>query len=610
MQAVNAELPRFRPLIERQNTDQRIYDLEEWMGEPGFEAVDMEMRGYTTNHPQVYANKLKTIVKTSGLRVKIFTARETESQRRINQGKRDWTMAILKRADTWLSHYLELPLMDQMAHSLALRGWAAGRCLLRQDLNGETVVDVRPWDPRNVVWKLGPNGLLWICNRRYMTYSEIAATFPTTMRPLTRDEREDQQLLLVYDYLDSRYNTVFAEGLPIKMRRPHGADHVPAYISYVGDVTPTFAATMTTEQLDKVGESCYAAVRDLYSTLNYLISSAKQRVAQKIRYAVVYVAKDKSSTLPVNPYTEGGAELTVEIGESVQVLQLPDLGEEFFRLLDFVLSEIQRGSLPHVAFGELQAAISGYAINQLRDAVGSAVMPIVSAQQTAYQQIVDKLMAQYVTGDFRSVSIPGEWDDETIAHVQQGDDAMVEFIPALPEDIAAKLQTAQMARQPDAHGMPLFDDATIRDKIVDFEDEEGIQDRIHEQMAKALTPTAMMQTLAQAAMNRDDELLANDYLMSYQLEWTRREMELKMTQMQMQMMMQGGGEGGPGGAGGAPATPPSLPILSSPGGGGQPGIDNALVPQQVLGMNQPEPVPQAGPIVPEGTPRPGAQQGP
>ena len=268
MQAVNAELPRFRPLIERQNTDQRIYDLEEWMGEPGFEAVDMEMRGYTTNHPQVYANKLKTIVKTSGLRVKIFTARETESQRRINQGKRDWTMAILKRADTWLSHYLELPLMDQMAHSLALRGWAAGRCLLRQDLNGETVVDVRPWDPRNVVWKLGPNGLLWICNRRYMTYSEIAATFPTTMRPLTRDEREDQQLLLVYDYLDSRYNTVFAEGLPIKMRRPHGADHVPAYISYVGDVTPTFAATMTTEQLDKVGESCYAAVRDLYSTLN------------------------------------------------------------------------------------------------------------------------------------------------------------------------------------------------------------------------------------------------------------------------------------------------------------------------------------------------------
>lgn len=121
-----------------------------------------------------------------------------------------------------------------------------------------------------------------------------------------------------------------------------------------------------------------------------------------------------------------------------------------------------------------------------------------------------------------------------------------------------------------------------------------MDDAIKEQLAENMLPEATLWSLLQAAERQGREDLAEFYLGELVGILFEKRQAL---QARMGAGMTPPGPGGPP----MPGGPPPM--------GGPPGLPPEVMPNAMMGVPPPMPVPQAGPVVPPGTPRPGAQGG-
>ena len=601
---VEAERSRFTKLWKRMQEDQLSYRLAEYTGDSAF--PDMLSKGYhtiTSNEPKTFANKLIGFASGATRHINIPSAREHEAKRVANQAKKDFILSALKLADKRLKKFVKASHQDGLAFHTAVRGWNAGRCLLiRNPDDGSTSVDITPFDPMNTIWKLGPKGIEWLCHVSYQTYGEMSAKYPN-MRHLTISEKESTDRMEVYDYYDDTYNCVFSPAIEWKQRIKHGAPSIPVYVGFMGG-DDNESSLENDDDMAFKGESCFAPVRGLYPKLNFVLSAYMQHVAMAMKRSYIYMSQDGTKSLPHDPNLTG-QEFRLADGEKVEMLEIAELSKVSPDFLSFLMGAIQRGSLPHSAYGEVLFQLSGYALETLHKGISDKVDPLIAAMAWAYQQIGDKLCEQYITGYFASLSVPGEMDMQNIELVMQADDVEFDLYADMPSDMASKVQMANMMRD---GAVPLMDDATLRGQLLRYSDEEGIQNRINEQMAERMIPTAAYLTMFESAMAREKPELAKEYLLEYQM--TQMQRQLQMVLLQMQAMQMGVGPGG--GMGGGPGAGPG----GGPGGGmgggmgGDPGVGGlapTASPQASQGTPAPTPFPQAGSLLPPGTPRPAVQ---
>ena len=166
---------------------------------------------------------------------------------------------------------------------------------------------------------------------------------------------------------------------------------------------------------------------------------------------------------------------------------------------------------------------------------------------------------------------------------------VVNLVGQLPQDDMTRYSMAQIAREGPT---PLLSDRAIRDRILAIQDADQMDDAIKEQLAERMLPEAALWTLLRASERQGREDLVRFYA---------NELTTVILQKRKAAEMQNAG-GGPGGPPGAPGGPP-------PTTGGPPGINPAVMPNAMMGVPPPMPTPQGGPLVPPGTPRPGAQGG-
>ena len=610
---VDAVRARFLPLQNRMAYDNELFRLADFDGEDGYDDHfrEKKYRTYRTNEAKVFANKIIRHGVKATLSFKVPIERENEQQRVANQAAKDFLMSAIKMADRRLLGMVKSRLQSQLSFYSTLRGWYAGRVLLRTNERNETVVDITPWDPINVIWDVGPSAPLWVCHLSYQTWSQIVTNHPGVKKRLSPDELESNDLIMVYDYYDSEHNTVFTDSHEIKSRMRHGASEIPVFIGHAS-VESDMATTEYDEGMEHVGESCYEAVRDLYPSLNFVLSARKQKVAQSMKQPIKVRSRDGKKSLKGDPYV-GGSEIQMAEGDDVEPMQFQEMAGDTDIFLQHLVGEIQRGSLPHTSYGDTPFQLSGFAITTLRQGLEDKVIPTTDAMRDAYQQIADKLLKQFSSGFYPSIKMPGQWDDQAIQLIRQSDPVEVKLSPHLPEDKAVQYQTALAARQGD---IPIVSDSHIRADLLGVDDEEGMQDVINAEAGARLLPTALMRSMFEALMNRGQQELAQEYLQKYIMEKTKEAAEAQMLMMQAQQMgMSGMGGGGMPGMGG---MPPGAPGQVPPGanqmgggnqlnGGGMPDISQALVPQEALGQGPPAVRPQDGSFLPPGTPRPGAQ---
>ena len=578
------------PLRSRMDDDHKLYRLEEFDAGEGYQS-------YTSNEPQVYADKLISWMTTAEMVIRIPYGNSEREQRENNDSKERFLAGILKAADDRLMNKFQPTARQQRAWFVALRGWYAGRALLVKDDDGETFVDIQPWDPMHTYWGEGRNGIAWACYKTIKTPSEIKAIWGVDLQGEGTDNT-DEEGIDVYDFYDKEDNIVCTDDTVLKKRTKHGANRPPVFLGPVG-ATPlvqSITDTGNNDTIEDYGESCYKSSRDLFDKHNFMMSVMLELTARSRRQGLKVKSRDGTKTLEEDPYKEG-SEIALGQGEDVEPLGLLEMARESGAFMGLVSGEMQRGGLPHSIYGQLEFQLSGFAINTLRQGVETVLVPRLNALEKAYRTIFHLICDQYITGAFKSMEVSGQdqnrmYFKEEISPdmIKNAGDVEVSLVGQLPQDDMSNMSMAQIARDGPT---PLLSDIFIRDNILGLQSADQMDDSIKVQVAESMLPEAGLWSMLQAALRSGREDLAQ----FYQGELMRL---FQMKRMEQVQMMQGMA---PQGGGPPPQGPPGPP----PPMGGPPGLPPQVMPNAGLGIPPVTPTAPVGPAVPAGTPRPGAQ---
>ena len=596
VELVDAHYDATEPLRQRMQDDHALYRLEPYDAGEGYQS-------YTSNEPQTYAEKIISWVSGADMTVRIPHDGADADLREKNDLKERFLIGIERAANERLTKMMLPELRDQLAWYAAIRGWTAGRALLAKRKDGTTYVDITPWDPLHTYWGTGPEGLEWICYKMPKTKEQIFSQYDVK---IDWDTPHHVDGICVYDFYDKEMNTIVihngSENNPlmrvVKKQQKHGADHVPAFLAPIGSNPYIVALSQSTMQdtIADVGESVFRSTRELYPKHNLMMSTMLELTARSRRQGLIVRSRDGMKSLDEDPYLEG-SEISLAQNENVEPLGLLEMSRETGAFMTLVSGEMQRGSLPYSVYGELPFQLSGFAINTLRQGVETTINKYLRSIEKTYQMIFNLISDQYASGSYKSMELSG-MDRNRMYFTQEISPDMlkdtgipvVNLVGQLPQDDMTRFSMAQIAREGPT---PLLSDRAIRDRILALQDADQMEDAINEQMAERLLPEAQLWTLLRSAQRQGRDDLVEFYLG-----------ELMNVLMQKRKATESLS---------APPPPPTGPLPPEGGAmapmGGPPGLPPEGMPEAMMGVPPPLPPPQAGPIVPPGTPRPGAQGG-
>jgi hypothetical protein len=584
-----------RNLRDRFESDYGMYLLDQRLPPEPDERPDSNegFRIHTTNEPMTYADKIMSWLSTAKVIIRTVPRDALQDERERDDIAERFLIGCFEAADDRLVNMLLIPVQDAESFYTTVRGWLAARVMMRKDKEGKSFVDITPWDPLHTFWGVGEDGLIWACYRSKKSRADIKGIYGKTI-PGTDSE---QSTFDVYDYYDRENNTVVMENnMVLKKAEKHGGSSVPTVIVAVPSSPPI--DSMDRDDDDKhYGESVFKANRSLYESYNLIMSVMLELTSRARKPPLDVHSRDGQKTLDEDPYLEGTA-LSTGDGEYVRAIEGLEMTKDVGPFLSIVSGEVQRGSLPHSIFGELQFTLSGFAIKTLRQGIDSVLQPRIKALQNFYRMSAALLREQYTSGAFENLRLTGitrqhKFFDEEIEPQVVADAAIprIQLKAQLPEDDQAKVVFAQMAREGPT---PLLGDDYLRSEVLEIQDADLMDDQIKSQTAERGLPEAQLWVLMKSAEDRGNHEIAQMYYMQL--------VQLMFQKMMTGMMPQGAMPPGampPGGAGqngggqnrGGPTAPPTA------------------MPEAMFGMPPPAPTPQAGANVPPGQPRPGARTG-
>jgi len=626
--AVERHATETSPLRDRMDGDYSLYRLDEYTGE---EDDEQGYRHFTSNEPMTYADKVMSWLNDANLTARIPTNGRDSDTREADTNKEQFVIGMLRAADERLMRRALLPIKESFAFQAALRGWVAVRHLIVKREDGSSYVDIMPWDPRNTYWSMGADGLEWICYRMRKSRSQIMSEYGVDIPQAGDTERRG---IDVYDYYDGETNSVCTADLILVDSVPHAGEQlsedlgypfVPATVIPV-PTTPMVQTETIDDTIEDYGESVFKADRRLYKHVNMIMSVLTELVSRARKPPSTYTSRDGSKALEEDPF-QTGTEIPLAEGERFEVLDLLRASPDTAPYIAMITGMVQRGALPYSVYGEIQFALSGYAITTLKQGIDSVLRSRLKAMEHAYLQVAQSLCSQYATGSFEAMTLSGrdrmrnyfsmEFKPDDI---KKAGDLEINLVGNLPQDDAAKMAAAQMMRE---GKVPLMPDRWIRDDFLGLQDVDQIDRLLKEQVGERGHPLAGTVEIMKALAEQGRPDLAQIYYVQ----------AIGMVKELFGQVMGGPPGGQPGGPGGMPGGPPGgmpgppggppgppggmpmpgMPMqgMPMPGGpapmpGGPPGLSPTVLPNQALGFPPPRPTPQAGPMVPPGQPRPGA----
>ena len=595
--AVEDHYEATEPLRSRMDSDHKLYRLSPYDAGDGYQS-------YTSNEPRTYADKIMSWLVSADRVIRVPPNGNPRNNREINNDKERFVIGALKAAEERVCMSLMPSIQAQISWYITLRGWYAGRALLVKNDDGDTYVDVTPWDPMHTYWGVDCDGLDWACYKVKKTRSEIKSQYGVKID----DYPSSDDGIDVYDFYDREDNFVVIPHRFVKKRTRHGHDGVPVFLGPVGPspLVQSLEWSSIEDTVDSYGESVYESTRDLYDKHNFMMSVMLELTARSRKQGLKVRSRDGTKTLDEDPYKEG-TEISLGQGEEVEPLGLMEAARESGAYMGMVSGEMQRGSIPHSVYGELQFQLSGFAINTLRQGVETVLSPRIIALEKAYLQICNMLVDQYVSGRFKSMELSGKDNNRmyfseeiTPERLKEGADIEVSIMATLPQDDMSKYSMAQIAREGETPLMPAL---WIRANVLGVQDSDQIEDAIKEQIAEKTLPEAGIWSLYQASLKQGRDDLAQMYF---------GELVAMLLSKAKALSDNLGGGGVPGPSPGemplAPPPPGMVPPGMAPGGppGMPPMPPPGVMPPAMAGVPPPMPTPQAGPVVPPGQPRPGA----
>ena len=559
----------------RMESDYGLYLLEAPPQEEGYTK-------FTSNEPQVFADKILSWLANANLVIRFPLGQKPREHRERDDRKEQFIQGLLKWVDENLAD-LALPgLREQLSFFIVLRGLFAGRALFIKTGDGTTKLEVMPWDPLYTYWGMGKDGLVWACYKMRRTGLELRDEYGVDLG----DNDEGYEVL---DYYNRYQNALIHEGRCLVAPQMHYAGRVPVFLGAVASAPPI----MRRDSVDRAGptkhygESIYKPLRNTYRTFNETMGYYATLVRLSVEQGLILYSPTGAKKLKGGDPRRAHTVLSLATTDKLVEMPMMEMSREAGAFVGQVSGEMQRGSLSHTSYGDLQFAISGIALSLLRQGNDAAIQPRVKALENAYSQIIRMLCQQYATGGFAPVDLRGStqrkgWFADSYSEVDAQDSQrrplapVIKIVPVLPQDDAAKFAMAQMAR---GGKTPLLPHREILDKVLEYQNVDAVLDMIKEEQGEQLSPLAALATLIEALKKQERWDLAGYY---------ERDLERMMQEQQA-----------------APPAPPTGGLGKAPVG--PPGLAPSVLPGAMMGMPPPVPVPQGElPLRPPGAPRPGA----
>ncbi len=588
-------------------------DYSLWRLDP-YEGLGAGYSHYTSNEPRTNAKKAIGMLSSAVMLLMVPQGNDDRDTRDDDNAKERFLRGSFRANDARLVRLRDgQPLQQAMAWSLMIRGYTCGRAMMVKE-KGRSRVDATPWDPRAVYWEYGHNGLEWICHRFSMLRSAAEKEWG-----LTKSDNAHEAVVTVYDFYDDERSIVVIPDIrevPVK-NDPHGLvdgdgmPRVPGWVMAntlqppvvlnnintsnltagninVGSITKRQLA----DALADFGESIFADTRGQIGT-HQLLASIRLNLSERSLKPVFSIKSESGvKTVEYDPW-ESGSEIPLKIGEEFIIHDALKSAPDTDPLSGIVANEMQKGFFPAVSFGNLPDPISGFAITNLKGGVADKVMGGAQAMGYAYMQISDNWGDHFNTGAFGSMDLSGQgrnrkWFSVTTSPEQLRDlpQAEITIVPELPEDLPGKIQMAIQLAQAGADGMPMMAKYNILETVLNREDSDQDIDTILQEMA-ITNPLVQAHRITDALGKRGDE--------SWQY-WAAQWKMLVIQAMQAGVPL------------GSIIPPESNPNAENGGAGG---FSPQVLPNVAQGIPPPTPgintPPQQGRVVPQGTPRPGAQ---
>lgn len=519
-------------------------------------------RSYTSDRAKTVADKVVGTMADAAmhLRCPFGDTADEDFQARCNDKERV-ARGMLNKANDLLTDLLQQPFQSDSAWYTACRGWAGARVLLTKDEQGVTDVDLKHWDIRHTYWGMGRRGLDWVCYRIERTAAQVEAEYG--VRP---PGRQDKDRLDVYEFFDRQMGSVVVDDVFVKPPTPHAGTlirKVPFVLVPVGlspliqsrDATSSqYGSSDTTgNQIASYGESIWATGRHVFDVENEVLSVYLEHVAKGREQGYVLTSPNAEKGLEDNP-DETSTVIQLATDEKLDPIPRPDLTADTAQLTAIVSGEGQKATLPDSAFGNAPFALSGIAFDILNSSQLSMLTPRLHAMERLTEGAVNMLIDMYSSGAFEPMEVSGFADNKQYFSITIEPERLrnlppinIEFTAQLPQDDVAMLQFAQMARD---GVFPLLSDEWLRENKMGIMDEKAEADRVNHQVAQRSSPIALDLTLGRAAADRDDDVLAETYLIDAMVERFRQQFELVVAQFRASSV--GGGTGG----GSTPGTQP------------------------------------------------------
>tara|TARA_R100000808_G_scaffold132_2_gene958 strand:+ start:1754 stop:3712 length:1959 start_codon:yes stop_codon:yes gene_type:complete len=429
----------------------------------------------TTNFAKVLARKVSNGVGYAERIIRVLDDADNEEFRDKNNAYERWCIGVLEMADERLqSGGMNSTVQGENAWNAVVRGgWIGTRAVLIKDAQGETIPDIVPIDPRNLVYEKGRGEPLWAAIITQRAKQDIRDEYPKFKFGIENNvqhpEDDDDELARVVDYYwtedGKRMNCVIIDGQYAKKPTDTFAVNFPIVIRLIGNnpgvmnysLKDTIDGTREIPGIEDVGDSIFAALRHVIPQVNRLASYRMALTARAVQGTLIVKSRDGTKELDQDAFASGAElGLSTDNDEDIGLLPISQLTADAGQLEGELRLDESNAGLSDPALGRLTSPVSGAALQILSQADNEVVAPFLKAVESMLAGILDNLGRQYETGRYKDIEVRGKTHtDQPFNKVIAPDDIKghnllsVELRQTQPQDDFALWQAAQVASQVD-----------------------------------------------------------------------------------------------------------------------------------------------------------------
>jgi len=472
-------------------TDAQRFSLKDTKGDPL-----EDVQNVTSNRARVFGERVLSVLGESEEQITIKGYRDgremTDDETALIE---EWLRLIFAENDRNLQKQMLPGFNVYNWEQICFRGRVGARVLNSVESERWTG-EIFPLEMRRTVFEVGKNGLIWPATATTMTQDAILDEFGYSIRG---DEA------VIWDYWDSSKELVF-----IDYQRFEEAEqeNVLGYPPFVIKLAPTGTFFDTSKSaLARHGDSIFAADRELFDeesktwsimqTMNYLTLSPPQKLKSK-----------SGKKLPSQPPYRLGRITALGEDEDLAKLDAPDIQASSRMFNALIDGALQRGSISHIDWGNLQFQLSQVAIATLASASRQVFTPRLSIYGIFKSEVAEMIRDQWIQlGISARIGKYGQSKLYTPEMLKGDYSIEFKYYNTLPEETAAAYGLANLASR-------WMDDRTIRETILKLDNATDISQKFESQTAvkisKALSLYTMYEALKAQGKIREAKILLTE----------------------------------------------------------------------------------------------------